>query len=104
MILRFFIFLFCICITTATAAAQATRVADDTLLFALDYDITVSATRLPVQLQYAPAATEVLRAHELRTLPAGTLADVLMLSGGTAVRDYGGPGGLQLASDRKSVV
>ncbi|HOJ03859.1 MAG TPA: TonB-dependent receptor [Bacteroidota bacterium] len=100
MILRFFIFLFCICITTATAAAQATRVADDTLLFALDYDITVSATRLPVQLQYAPAATEVLRAHELRTLPAGTLADVLMLSGGTAVRDYGGPGGLQLASLR----
>lgn len=72
---------------------------DDTLFFALDA-VTVSATRLPTALRDAPAAVDVYAAREIASLPARSLSDLLSLTSGASIRDYGGAGSLQLASLR----
>ena len=73
---------------------------DDTLLFTIEQHVTVTATRLPVEFSYAPAATESYDEAALALLPGSSIADILSLSAGATLRDYGGPGSLQLASLR----
>ena len=97
MILCFFILLF---FSSSVAIAQRGSAPDDTLLYVFSDIVTISATRLPVQLSHAPAAIDVFESTELRLLPVATLSDLLPLVAGASIRDYGGTGSLQLASLR----
>ncbi|MBR9974479.1 MAG: TonB-dependent receptor, partial [Bacteroidetes bacterium] len=106
MILRSFYFtclcaaFLCVGILVGTASSQMRHGDDDTLFFALHDAVTVTATRLPTALRDAPAAVDVYPAREIAALPARSLSDLLSLSSGASVRDYGGTGSLQLASLR----
>jgi vitamin B12 transporter len=99
MVLRFFIFFFLLSSSHFVEARQQ-HVNDDTLFYAFDQHVTVTAARLPVELSTAPAATEIYSADMISRLPALTLADILALTPGAAIRNYSGYGGLQLASLR----
>ncbi|MBN1447102.1 MAG: TonB-dependent receptor [Bacteroidetes bacterium] len=83
-----------------SAYGQKWHVTDDTLFFALRDHVTVTASRLPMVLGQAPAATDVFTARDIERLPARSVSDVVALAPGATVRDYGGTGALQLASLR----
>jgi vitamin B12 transporter len=100
MVLRFFLSLVPLLLFTASAVGQTQRIADDTLSFAFDEHVTVTAARLPVELSHAPASVDVFDASTLALLPASTLSDILSLTPGTIIRSYGAAGSLQLASMR----
>ncbi len=87
-------------LTTATVVAQTSHRDDDTLFFSIDDHVVITATRVPTKLQNAPAATEVLSSAQLRLLPVLDMGDVMKLTTGATVRDYGGGGSLQLVSLR----
>lgn len=99
MILRYFIIIFTL-LATLPAAAQMSRGGDDTLSFMLRDAVTVTATRIPTALRDAPAAADIHTARSITVLPVRSLSDLLSLSSGATVRDYGGTGSLQLASLR----
>ncbi len=73
---------------------------DDTLFFAFGEQVTVTATRLPTALEHAPAATEVFTARDIERLPVHAVSDLIAVTPGGTLRDYGGSGALQLASLR----
>ncbi|MFZ1731157.1 MAG: TonB-dependent receptor [Bacteroidota bacterium] len=100
MILRFFISIILLLLLAGSASAQRRLVEDDTLFFALKEQVTVTATRIPTALRDAPAATDIFSARTISALPVLTISDLLSLSAGSTVRDYGGSGSLQLASLR----
>ncbi|MFA6234266.1 MAG: TonB-dependent receptor [Bacteroidota bacterium] len=100
MILRFFISIFTVVFFAIPARGQMRLADDDTLFFALNELVTVTATRIPTALRDAPAATDIFTAQTIAALPAHTLSDLLSLSAGTTVLDYGGRGSLKLASLR----
>ncbi|MDT8325425.1 MAG: TonB-dependent receptor [Bacteroidota bacterium] len=80
--------------------AQMRLVEDDTLFFAFGEQVTVTATRLPTALEHAPAATEVFTARDIARLPVHTVSELIAVTPGGMLRDYGGSGALQLASLR----
>jgi len=98
--LRYFIFILFVLLPAFTGSGQRRLAEDDTLFFALKEEATVTATRIPTALRDAPAATDIFTAPAITALPARTLSDLLSLSAGSSVRDYGGSGSLQLASLR----
>jgi outer membrane cobalamin receptor len=100
MILRFFVFILTLLLLAVSAGAQKRHVADDTLFFALKEQVTVTATRIPTALRDAPAATDIYTAQAINVLPVRTISDLLSLSAGSSVLDYGGIGSLKLASLR----
>lgn len=100
MILRYFYFLPLAFLAILPVTAQPRQVLDDTLSFVLRDAVTVTATRLPTALRDAPAPAEIFDARTIRALPLRSISDVLALSPGAVVRDYGGTGSLQLASLR----
>ncbi len=100
MTLRYFIFTLAVIFSAVPAAGQMQLAEDDTLFFALKDEVTVTATRLPTALLDAPAAADIFTARTIASLPARTLSDILSLSAGSSVRDYGGSGAVQLVSLR----
>ena len=100
MILRYFYFPIIAMLAILPAAAQPREAHADTLSFVLRDAVTVTATRLPTALRDAPAPAEIFDARTIRALPLRSISDVIALSAGAAVRDYGGTGSLQLASLR----
>ncbi|MBE0644757.1 MAG: TonB-dependent receptor [Bacteroidetes bacterium] len=100
MILRYSFFILILLLSALSASGQRRFADDDTLFFALKEQVTVTATRIPTALRDAPAATDIFTAQAISALPARTLSDLLSLSAGSSVRDYGGSGSLQLASLR----
>lgn len=100
MILRFFISISLLLILANSASAQKRFVEDDTLFFSLKEQVTVTATRIPTALRDAPAATDIYSALAINALPVRTISDLLSLSAGSTVLDYGGIGSLKLASLR----
>jgi vitamin B12 transporter len=100
MVLRFFLYFFALLILAAAAGGQTQHIADDTLTFAFDEHVTVTAARLPVALSHAPASVDVFDAATIALLPASTLSDILSLTPGTIIRSYGAAGSLQLTSMR----
>jgi vitamin B12 transporter len=75
-------------------------VADDTLFFTFEDQVTITATRIPTLLTEAPAPTDVFTARDIARLPVQTVSELVSLSPGATMRDYGGTGALQLASLR----
>ena len=102
MILRFFVFLTLLgaLLPAIPSTAQRRLAEDDTLFFALHDAVTVTATGVPTALRDAPAAVDIYAARTIDILPARSLSDLLSLTTGATVRDYGGSGSLQLASLR----
>ncbi|MCB2204901.1 TonB-dependent receptor [bacterium] len=85
---------------TSTLPAQMRLGDDDTLFYAYGEQVTVTATRFPTALAHAPAATEVFAARDIERLPVDAVSELVAMSPGGTVRDYGGSGALQLASLR----
>ncbi|MCZ7557695.1 MAG: TonB-dependent receptor [Bacteroidia bacterium] len=100
MVLRFFLSLLPLLLLASSAGGQTQYVSDDTLSFAYDEMVTVTAARLPVSLSHAPASVDVFDAASIASLPVSTLSDILSLTPGTIMRSYGPSGSLQLASMR----
>ncbi len=104
MTLRVFLFILLSSVTLPVAlpplCAQMRLGEDDTLFFAFDEQVTVTATRLPTALEHAPAATEVYTARDIARLPVQTVSELMAVAPGSTLRDYGGSGALQLASLR----
>jgi vitamin B12 transporter len=100
MILRYFIIISAFLLAVVPAAGQRQLIDDDTLFFALEEQVTVTATRIPTALRDAPAAADIFTSRTIAALPVRALSDVLSLSSGSGVRDYGGSGALQLVSLR----
>lgn len=99
MTLRFFIFVLFLA-APLSAEAQRTFSEDDTLFFAFDEQVTVTATRVPTRLAEAPAPIAVFVARDIARLPVRNVSELVALSPGAVLRDYGGTGTLQLASLR----
>ncbi len=100
MVLRFFIILLALPLLPLAAGSQTRLILDDTLTFAFDEHVTVTAARLPVELSHAPAPVEVFDEAIFSRLPVSSISDILSLTAGASVRNYGAPGGLQLVSLR----
>ncbi|MBL0174886.1 MAG: TonB-dependent receptor [Ignavibacteria bacterium] len=86
-------------VMTSRSGAQASM-PDDSLLYLLDREVVVTATRMPTPFERVPAATEVFHTEEIGRMPARSVADVLGMTTGVAVRVYGAEGSLRLASFR----
>ncbi|PLX31473.1 MAG: hypothetical protein C0600_05635, partial [Ignavibacteria bacterium] len=81
-------------------SASVHSAADDTLFFAFEDQVTVTATRVPTRLADAPAPIAVFVARDIARLPVRNVSELVALSPGAVLRDYGGTGTLQLASLR----
>ncbi len=63
-------------------------------------EVLVTATRFPGPPGVSPSAVSTLEGSILRSIPGGTMADVLAGLPGVIVRSYGGRGGVQTVSLR----
>ncbi len=80
----------------------ARQAAEDSLRVYPMKEIIVSSTRSPIEADQSPSNVEVYDAGELRAMPATSVADVLEMSAGAVLNDYGSYGSLKTASLRGS--
>ena len=73
---------------------------DDTVRIFKANDIVVTATRVAVAAQDAPATVQVITSETLQNLGGKTVADALALVNGVAISDYGTAGGVKTISIR----
>ena len=73
---------------------------DDTTKIYKANDIVVTATRIAVAVEDAPAPVQVVTSESLQNLGGKTVADALALVNGASVFDYGAAGGMKTISIR----
>ena len=75
----------CVILTSRIATAAAQQPADTTLL----RPVVITATRVPIDKQIAPASVAVIRGEELRSRGIATVADALSTVAGLAIVQSG---------------
>ena len=73
---------------------------EDTTKIYKTNDIVVTATRIAVAVEDAPAPVQVVTSESLQNLGGKTVADALALVNGASVSDYGAAGGMKTISIR----
>jgi Outer membrane cobalamin receptor protein len=87
-------------LTGSIAASLAHAAGDDTTKIYKGQEVVVTATRMAIAPEDAPAQVRLISSEEIQRVNGTTAADILQIIDGVNIRDYGATGGVKTISTR----